>query len=61
MPYYDYKCKECDSIVEFNKSIVEPHPTKCPNCDKEGLERIFTSAPSTEFKGKGWFKTDGRY
>lgn len=58
---YDYKCNVCGNICEINKSIVDPHPTECPNCKQNGLERIFLSAPIVEYKGKGWMKTDGKY
>jgi putative FmdB family regulatory protein len=58
---FDYRCKECGEVVEIDKKIIDPHPTKCPKCDKDGLERYFASAPSVEYKGKGWMKTDGKY
>lgn len=58
---FDYKCKECGKVCEVSKSIMDAHPTKCPKCNKEGLERYFASPPSVEYKGKGWMKTDGKY
>jgi putative FmdB family regulatory protein len=58
---FDYKCNECGEFTEVNKSIKDPHPTECPFCKKDGLERTFIAAPSVEYKGKGWFKTDGKY
>lgn len=58
---FDYKCNECGKLSEINKSISAPHPTTCPKCKREGLERTFISAPSVEYKGKGWMKTDGKY
>jgi len=61
MPFYDYRCGECDTISEFSKRINDPHPTICPKCGEEGLERIHTSPTFVEYKGKGWFKTDGKY
>ena len=61
MPYYDYRCKACNSDFEIKKGITEPHPEECPECKEIALERLHITAPSTEFKGKGWFKTDGKY
>lgn len=58
---FDYRCKECGEVSEINKSISSPHPTTCPICNKEGLERTFITSPSVEFKGGGWMKTDGKY
>lgn len=51
----------CGEFCEINKSIKDPHPTECPTCKKHGLERTFLAAPSVEYKGKGWMKTDGKY
>lgn len=48
-------------MVELTKSMNDPHPTICPSCFEPALERTFTTAPSVEYKGKGWFKTDGKY
>ena len=61
MPSYDYRCSGCNQDIELTKRISEPHPTICPNCGAEKLERIHLSPPSVEYKGKGWFKTDGKY
>ena len=58
---YDYRCTACGEVCELNKSIKDPHPTTCPSCKQEGLERYFAAAPSVEYKGKGWMKTDGKY
>jgi putative FmdB family regulatory protein len=61
MPYYDYQCTKCGEIIEINKKISEPHPTICTKCGQEGLIRVHTSPAFVEYKGKGWFKTDGKY
>lgn len=60
MPLYDYKCVACNKVFEIRKGINEPHP-ECPECKENALEQIHLGAPSTEYKGKGWFKTDGKY
>lgn len=60
MPYYDYKCSSCDEVVEIIKKISDPDPI-CPVCKKDTLIKNHFAAPSVEYKGKGWFKTDGKY
>lgn len=61
MPTYDYLCENCGNIVHIFKKINDPHATQCPSCHEHSLVRTFNSAPGVEFKGKGWFKTDGKY
>jgi len=39
----------------------DPHPTTCEKCGVQALIRIHNSPASVEYKGKGWFKTDGKY
>ncbi len=51
----------CNRVFEVKKGINEPHPEDCPECKEKALERLHITAPFTEFKGKGWFKTDGKY
>lgn len=58
---FDYKCSKCGEFTEISKSIKDPHPTECPLCHEQTLERTFVTAPSVAYKGKGWFKTDGKY
>jgi putative FmdB family regulatory protein len=48
MPIYEYKCQKCGEKFEqrvgffhFNKS------TKCPKCDSELTERVFSPFVST--------------
>jgi putative FmdB family regulatory protein len=61
MPFYDYKCLKCDTIKEVKKRISDPHPTFCETCGGDTLIRIHTAPAHVEYKGKGWFKTDGKY
>ena len=63
MPYYDYMCPDCGFIMkDHRKGISEPHPTKCPECVKDGLVQSYADHDSmVQYKGKGWFKTDGKY
>lgn len=61
MPLYDFQCLKCNHEVEIRKRMVDPSPTICPACGEDALVQVHKSAPSVEYKGKGWFKTDGKY
>ena len=61
MPLYDYVCEACGHVFEVKKSISEPEPGICPKCQQGPISRYFSSVPHVEYKGKGWFKTDGKY
>jgi len=58
---YEYKCQRCSKFIEIEKSIKEPHPTKCPFCHKKALERHFASgsSPAIHYAGRpGWTYND---
>lgn len=62
MPMYDYICVTCGKIFEVRKGINDPHPIECINCKCGPIERYHgNSDPLVQYKGKGWFKTDGKY
>ena len=62
MPTYDYICASCKKIFEVTKSINDPHPSECPNCRTGPVDRYHAGASQfVQYKGKGWFKTDGKY
>jgi putative FmdB family regulatory protein len=52
MPTYEYKCKECDHQLEVVQSFTDDPLTKCPNCRKKALRKVF-SPPGVTFKGSG--------
>lgn len=58
MPTYDFKCLTCHGkLVVKVKMGDEPKP-KCPNC--AGEMRKEYSAPSIQFKGPGFYSTEGK-
>lgn len=41
MPTYDYQCESCHYGFEKFQSFSEPTLTKCPECNKKKLIRLF--------------------
>ena len=59
MPTYQYRCRECDEEFEVVQSFSDDPLTKCPNCRKKALRKVF-AAPGIAFKGSGFYKNDSR-
>ena len=59
MPTYQYRCRECDEELEVVQSFSDDPLTKCPNCKKKALRKVF-AAPGIAFKGSGFYKNDSR-
>ena len=57
MPFYEYQCKRCGHQLESMQKVNDPPLRKCPECGKQGLERLM-SAPVFRLKGGGWYETD---
>lgn len=62
MPSYDIRCKECDNhtVRILRISELDDPLEPCEQCGGE-VERVILSAPTTIYKGRGWFKTSGGY
>jgi len=60
MPTYDYRCKDCGHEFELFQSMKESPKRKCPECGKNGLERLIGSGAGVIFKGSGFYETDYR-
>lgn len=57
MPIYDFKCDECDVVVEKMQHHSDPAP-HCPSCNKE-MKRLM-GTPSVRIVGrKGYHKDTG--
>ncbi len=56
MPIYEYRCKQCNRIIEVLQKINSKPLTKCLECGGE-VEKII-SVSSFQFKGNGWYDTD---
>jgi putative FmdB family regulatory protein len=59
VPTYEYRCKSCGHGLEVVQSFTDEALTKCPNCKKKQLRKVFGSIGIT-FKGSGFYKTDSR-
>jgi putative FmdB family regulatory protein len=57
MPVYTYRCTNCG--VQFDKqlSFTDLQPTRCPECGKKTLMKIFQPV-GIVFKGSGFYATD---
>ncbi len=54
MPTYEYKCNNCEAILELNHRASDNPQKKCTKCNKDTLTRLI-SATSFTLKGGGWY------
>ena len=57
MPIYEYECKSCGEVSEFQMYLGDTEPRRCPECGRMGLKRILSNT-SFRLKGSGWYATD---
>lgn len=57
MPIYEYACASCHHHFECIQKMDALPVTQCPNCSKDGAERL-VSAAGFQLKGTGWYVTD---
>ncbi len=50
MPIYEYKCSNCGHQFEKIQKFSDDPLKKCPNCDKNALNKLISS-PSFRLKG----------
>lgn len=60
MPTYDYRCNACKHEFELFQSMSDKPKRKCPECGKNGLERLIGTGAAVLFKGSGFYQTDYR-
>jgi putative FmdB family regulatory protein len=60
MPTYDYECDACEHKFELFQGINDAVQTKCPQCGKKKLRRLFGTGGAIVFKGSGFYQTDYR-
>jgi len=59
MPVYSYRCDNCGVRFERHQHFSDPPLTRCPECKKNALRKIFTPV-GIVFKGSGFYATDHR-
>lgn len=59
MPIYVYRCKNCGVQFEQQQSFTDQPLTRCPECSKKTLVKVFTPV-GIVFKGSGFYSTDHR-
>lgn len=60
MPTYDYECDACEHKFEVFEAMSADPQTKCPECKKKKLRRLFGAGAAVVFKGSGFYTTDYR-
>jgi putative FmdB family regulatory protein len=58
MPTYDYECGKCGHKFEAFQSITADALKKCPECGKNGLQRLIGAGAGIIFRGSGFYITD---
>jgi putative FmdB family regulatory protein len=59
MPTYTYRCENCGVQFDRQQSFNDPPLTKCPECNKKALRKVYTPV-GIVFKGSGFYATDHR-
>lgn len=59
MPIYIYRCDNCGVQFERHQKFSDPPLTRCPECDKKTLRKVFQPV-GIVFKGSGFYATDNR-
>jgi putative FmdB family regulatory protein len=60
MPTYEYVCDACGHTFDELQGFSEEPLTKCPQCKKKKLRRLFGTGAAVLFKGSGFYETDYR-
>ena len=57
MPFYEYRCDNCEYQLEALQKISDPPLVDCPQCGQPSLKKL-VSAAAFRLKGGGWYETD---
>jgi putative FmdB family regulatory protein len=57
LPLYEYKCAKCAHQFEKIEKHNAPTTQRCPKCGGKAERMI--SAAGIQFKGSGWYVTEG--
>jgi putative FmdB family regulatory protein len=53
MPFFDYRCLNCDLRFEVLQKIDEPAPSMCPACEQYKLEKLISAPAIQSSAGSG--------
>jgi len=56
MPIYEYRCNNCERIIEVLQKFSDKPLTRCPACSGK-ITRLISNC-SFHLKGTGWYVTD---
>ena len=57
MPFYEYRCDNCEHQMEALQKISDAPLVECPLCGEASLKRLI-SPVAFRLKGSGWYETD---
>jgi putative FmdB family regulatory protein len=57
MPFYEYRCDNCEYQLEALQKISDSPLVDCPQCGQPTLKKL-VSAAAFRLKGSGWYETD---
>ena len=57
MPLYEYKCAQCDFILQVRQDSYESTEQWCLVCDGYLMDKQITST-AVRFQGSGFYETD---
>lgn len=57
MPFYEYRCEQCNHELEVLQKISDPPLVDCPACTQPTLKKLVSTA-GFRLKGSGWYETD---
>lgn len=52
MPKYDFRCPQCEKVVEIYKDFKDDTLPTCGECNVD-LSKVFQATPAV-FRGGGW-------
>ena len=57
MPTYEYKCSDCNKVIEIFQKITDEPLNECPECGGH-IKRLISTGLAPIFKGSGFYQTD---
>ncbi len=58
MPMYEYRCSQCEIVIEEMQKFSDAPLVDCEKCGSKGTLSKLISKSSFALKGTGWYTTD---